>query len=278
MVATGDTEGAASLVRNAMDGVDPTALPWLHAMLLVELARVHDARGDATAAAHAARDASRELAALDVAVADRDSTLLARLTPGADRPGAALPATLTPDARGWIVAHGGLMARLPDSKGLRYVAELVRRPGCERHALDLVDRVEGVDVDGGVDRRSLGDAGELIDSKARAAYRRRLECLRADVENALAADRLDDAEAIQNEIDQLVRELARAFGLGGRSRQASAVAERARLNVTRAIRAATARVADVVPAGRLLDARIRTGLYCAYEPVVDDTVRWIVQS
>ena len=30
------------------------------------------------------------------------------------------------------------------AEGLQYVAELVRNPGVERHALDLVDRVEGV--------------------------------------------------------------------------------------------------------------------------------------
>jgi hypothetical protein len=47
------------------------------------------------------------------------------------------------------------------------------------------------------------------------------------------------------------------------------------VNVTRAIRAATARLIDEFPdPGLVLDRRIRTGRYCAYEPVTDDPVRW----
>ncbi len=91
--------------------------------------------------------------------------------------------------------------------------------------------------------------------------------------------RLEAAEALQGELDQLVAQLAQAFGLGGRNRVAASAAERARLNVTRALRAALARLDEAVPgAGAALDRRVRTGLYCAYEPADDDPVRWIVQS
>ncbi len=55
--------------------------------------------------------------------------------------------------------------------------------------------------------------------------------------------------ALQAELDQLVGQLAQAFGLGGRGRRASSAAERARLNVTRALRAATARVQRGPPRG-----------------------------
>jgi hypothetical protein len=168
--------------------------------------------------------------------------------------------------------------QLRDSKGLRYLAELVAHPGCERHALDLVDAVEGVDP-GGVDRRSLGDAGELLDGPARSAYRRRIEELRSACDDELAAGRLDRAEALEEELQQLVGQLAAAFGLGGRDRRAASAAERARLNVTRALRAALARLEEALPeAGAALDRRVRTGLYCAYEPDEGDGVRWIVQS
>ena len=169
---------------------------------------------------------------------------------------------------------------MADSKGLRYLVELVGRPGVERHALDLVDRVEGSAPPGrGVDRRRLGDAGDIIDSRARAQYRRRVEELRAEVDEALDVDDLDRAEALQAELDQFVAQLARAFGLGGKARQASSAVERARLNVTRALRAATARVADALPeAGAALDRNVRTGTYCAYDPPADDPIRWIVQS
>ena len=108
---------------------------------------------------------------------------------------------------------------------------------------------------------------------------------RVDVPDPLAAqiEHLaigDDAgaEALQGEIDALVAQLASAFGLGGRGRRAASTAEKARLNVTRAVRAATAKLAEALPgAGAALDRGVRTGLYCAYEPVTGDP-RWIVQS
>ena len=174
---------------------------------------------------------------------------------------------------------GGSSVRLADTKGLRYLAELVARPGVERHALDLVDRVEGIAPVGGPDRRTLGDAGEVLDARARAAYRHRIEQLRAEADEALAAGQLDTAEAKQEELGVLVAQLAQAFGLGGRGRRAASAAERARLNVTRALRAAIAKLAEAMPgAGEVLDRRVRTGLYCVYEPVTGDEVRWIVQS
>ncbi|MFP5375927.1 MAG: hypothetical protein ACLGIO_03975, partial [Acidimicrobiia bacterium] len=83
-------------------------------------------------------------------------------------------------------------------------------------------------------------------------------------------------EALQDELDALVAHLARAFGLGGRGRPAASAAERARVNVTRALRTAAARLAEALPeAGPALDRGIRTGTYCAYEPAEGD-VRWVV--
>jgi hypothetical protein len=165
-----------------------------------------------------------------------------------------------------------MTVRLRDSKGLRYVAELLRNPGCERHALDLVDRVEGV---GEVDRRAIGDAGPLLDGTARTAYRHRIEELRSAIDDASLGGRFEEAERLQLEHDELLAQLARAFGLGGRERVAGSAAERARLNVTRAIRAAVLGLERALPgAGAALDRRVRTGTYCAYEPV-DDDLRWV---
>jgi hypothetical protein len=59
---------------------------------------------------------------------------------------------------------------------------------------------------------------------------------------------------------------AQAFQQASR-RAAASHAERARLNATRAIRAAMANLARANPApGRHLAATIRTGRYCAYTP------------
>jgi len=275
LAAGGDLAGAIGTVESALDRLPAAGVPLLRATLLLDLARLHDRAGNRAAARVEATRASAALAGLDVVVGPDDVALLQRLAAakGDSRPAA----TLSRDERGWVVACGDIRCPLPDTKGLRYIAELVRSPGVERHALDLVDRVEGVAA--GVDRRRLGDAGELLDAQARTAYRHRIEALRAEVDDALEMGAEDRAEALQAELDQLVGQLAQAFGLGGRSRRASSATERARLNVTRALRAATARLSEIVPeAGAVLDQRLRTGIYCAYEPEESDPVRWAVQT
>jgi hypothetical protein len=76
-------------------------------------------------------------------------------------------------------------------------------------------------------------------------------------------------------MDFLVGELARAVGLGGRDRRAASHAERARLNVTRAIRAAMANLARANPAlGRHLSWTVRTGRYCSYTPDPRAPIAW----
>ena len=275
LAAGGDVAGAIRTVETALDRLPAAGVPLVRATLLIELARLHDRAGNRAAARVEASRASAALAGLDVVVGPDDLALLQRLTAakGDSRPAA----TLRRNERGWVVACGDIQCPLPDTKGLRYIAELVRNPGVERHALDLVDRVEGVTA--GVDRRRLGDAGELLDTQARTAYRHRIEALRAEIEDALDMGAEDRAEALQAELDQLVGQLAQAFGLGGRSRRASSATERARLNVTRALRSATARLGEIVPeAAAVLDQRLRTGIYCAYEPDENDPLRWVVQA
>lgn len=274
LAASGATDEAIAIVESALDALPETRLPLLQATLLADLARLHDAAGDAVAARVEAARAAAAFGALDVVVPTADAALLARLqTPASTT---TRLATLAADGTGWTVAFGDARARIPGSKGMSYLAELVRNPGAERHALALVDGVEGVSAEG-LDRRRLGDAGPMLDGQARTAYRRRIEDLRTEVDDALEAGAIERAEALQDELDGLVAELARAFGLGGRERAASSAAEKARLNVTRALRTAVARVQALAPeAGDVLDRGLRTGAYCAFEPKPDEPVHWIV--
>lgn len=278
LAARGELERAVAVLEAAVDDLDTVRLPWLHASLLLELARHRERAGDHAVAVLAATAASSALVALDVVVRPTDVALLQRLVPASPTRRTTV-AELRRDGRWWSASWGGTSVRLKDNKGMRYLAELVGAPGTERHALDLVDIVEGVGGDDQPGRRTLGDAGAVLDGQARRAYRHRIEALRGDIDDAVAGERLEVAEALQDELDQLVVQLAQAFGLGGRDRMAASAAERSRLNVTRALRAALARLGEAVPgAGAALDRRVRTGLYCAYEPADDDPVRWIVQS
>ena len=74
------------------------------------------------------------------------------------------------------------------------------------------------------------------------------------------------AERLHSEHQALAGELRRATGLSGRPRRATAEAERARVNVTRTLRAAVARIARAAPvAGAHLDSSVRTGRVCRYQ-------------
>ena len=168
-----------------------------------------------------------------------------------------------------------------------FFALLLGQPGRELHATDLEAMVGGPTepTASGPDRRvdhgelglrpDFGDAGELLDAEARAAYKARLDELEEELDEA---ERFNDpirAERAREERDFLVRELARAVGLGGRDRRAASHAERARLNATRAIRAALANLARAHPAlGRHLAANIRAGQYCSYTPDPRTPVTW----
>jgi hypothetical protein len=119
----------------------------------------------------------------------------------------------------------------------------------------------------GLPRSALGDAGELLDARAKDAYRRRLTEVDDDIEQARANGDIERAAQADTERDFLVGELARAFGLGGRDRRAASASERARAGVTRAVRQAIARIGEHHPQlGEHLSRTIRTGTYCAYLP------------
>ena len=173
----------------------------------------------------------------------------------------------------WSVAFEGQTVRLRDLKGLRYLARLLAEPGREFHVRDLVAGESGWSADAGRSaERGLAfsaglDAGVLLDAQAKEAYRRRLAEIDEDIEEARAVGDEERAAQAEAERDFLLRELARAVGLGGRDRRVGSASERARASVTRAIRQAMARIHEHHPTlGEHLDRAIRTGTFCAYLP------------
>ena len=76
------------------------------------------------------------------------------------------------------------------------------------------------------------------------------------------------AERLRAEREALTNQLAAAVGLGGRGRRAGSAIERARVNVQRRIRDAIRKIAEQNPElARHLDWTVRTGAFCAYEPL-----------
>jgi len=178
---------------------------------------------------------------------------------GLATPLASAPVTMSREASGWRIAQGARVATLKDSRGLGLLAQLVELPGQELHVLVLA----GADATGGAD----GDAGELLDQRARAAYRQRLAELESELAQAERNGQAQRASQLEGERQALLAELSRAFGLGGRPRRAGSATERARVNVQRRLRDAIVRITQAdADLGRFFEQSVRTGTYCCFRP------------
>jgi tetratricopeptide (TPR) repeat protein len=158
----------------------------------------------------------------------------------------------------WTLSFGGKTVTIPDAKGLHDLAWLVAHPGKEVAAAELM----------GVPAQAVGAGGDaVLDDRARAAYKRRLQELEDDLAEAESFNDTERASRAREERDFLAAELAGALGLGGRDRKLGDSGERARKAVTMRIRNSVGRIAKVHPdLARHLERSVRTGAFCSYEP------------
>jgi hypothetical protein len=181
----------------------------------------------------------------------------------------------------WTLVFRGHLARLRDAKGLHYIACLLQHPGQEIHVCNLLAVVGEAPPCRELGRQQdlrtcgLGDAGPLLDAQAKAAYKRRLDDLRGELEET---ERMNDpgrSAHVHAEIEALIGQLSAAIGLGGRDRHAASGAERARLGVTKRIRATVEKIWHINPAlAHHLRATITTGYFCVYAPLATNATSW----
>ena len=257
----------------------------------VDRARVlvkRDQPGDRAVAQRLVESAMVTCRVLGLPAIEREASAVARSLDMDERPADLAPvampvaptATFRREGDFWSIG-GERTLRLRHTKGLSYLAMLIAEPGREFHALDLAGRVGTMErgigaagVAGAAEAAALslhvdeqGSPGEAIDDEAKAAYRRRLRELQAELDEAEAFNDPARGEAARLEMDALEAHLSAAFGLGGRARPQGSAAERARQSVTKAIRDALRRIAaGDSEIGEHLGRSVRTGLYCAYDP------------
>jgi pimeloyl-ACP methyl ester carboxylesterase len=222
-------------------------------------------------------DRSAAIRKLDTAIEllrDRGPTV------DADAPGPSSRAVFRREADYWTISSGRTVMRLKDAKGLHYIAYLLARPGCEVFA-GVLATLGTMPDDGhktlarGESRRDLGDAGPLLDAKAREQYRRRIADLDDDLEEAVRLNDTGRAERLRAEVEAVREQVAAAVGFGARDRKAASHAERARLMVTKAIKTALEKIrANDRALGRHLATSITTGTCCVYDPGPDVTIAW----
>lgn len=229
------------------------------------------AMGDRAAAARHFAAASRAARALGTA------RLVDRIRAAADEEKPPTDNVFRRDGDYWTIRHRSAEFRLRDSKGLRDLRELLAHPGTSIAALDLVtslgERSSSRPTRDGL--HSPSDAGEVLDATARTAYRRRLQELEHEADDADATGDAERSARLAAERDALLSALTTAYGLGGRARRMGSPAERARTAVTTRIRDTIRRIAQADPdLGEHLARSVRTGTFCVYDPVT--SVHWSV--
>ncbi len=113
----------------------------------------------------------------------------------------------------------------------------------------------------------------MLDHEALDEYRKRVDELRREIEQAEANNDIGRAGRLREEFDALVAEVSRATGLGGTSRKATDDRERARQAVSAAIRRALKAIkAEHEPLWRHLRTGLKIGEVLCYEP--DRPVPW----
>jgi tetratricopeptide (TPR) repeat protein len=179
------------------------------------------------------------------------------------------------------VVYAGEAVLLRDLKGMRYIARLLAEHGREFHVIDLVAAERGAPLvltPAITDQLSAslgGDAGPVLDARAKEAYRRRLQEIEDDIDEATLMGDIERAALAKADHDYLVRELSRAFGLGGRERRAGATSERARASVARTLRYAMDRIAEHHQSlAEHLRQTLQTGTYCGYFPDPRVPINW----
>jgi tetratricopeptide (TPR) repeat protein len=292
----GDPEGAIEHLRAALElNTRLGALPFAARSErdLARLLRARDAPGD--------RDKAIELqrAALETAGRLGMATTAARIREElfADGPGepervgsepalagGSTPAVFRREGEYWSIALEGEAFRLRDAKGLHYLGSLLRHPGREFHVLDLVTMEEGASPSWSARRRDREEqlhggrssgSGPFLDEQAKSSYRARLRELEQELDEVTEWADPVRAANLREEMDFLTDELAAAVGLGGRDRQTGSEAERARVNITRAIRSALGRIREhSAGVADHLDSTVHTGTFCSYSPDPRAPISW----
>jgi len=156
----------------------------------------------------------------------------------------------------WSIAYERAGAQLVEVKGFHDIARLLARPHEPVHCIELLGAVP-----------TSGSQDEMLDPRARREYRCRIQELQSELERATTDNDAAAADRSRAELDAVIDELAKATGLGGRSRKIGDPAERARSTVRWRIRSAIKKIAAAHPRlGQHLANSVRTGVFCQYSP------------
>ena len=185
----------------------------------------------------------------------------------------------------WTLKFGSNQPiRLKDSVGLVYIHHLIQHPGYEFPVLILVQQTRGAaavgrtttaaeakDADLSLD--DFSGTGPSLDNEALQDYRKRIEDLEDDIEEAERNNNPEAAANAREEQQLLESQITAAVGLGGHPRPVGSPAENARKSVLEAIRRALKNIRTMDShLGNHLTNSINTGVRVSYSP--ESAVDW----
>ena len=174
----------------------------------------------------------------------------------------------------WEVKYQQHAGVVPDCRGLRYIAVLVRDAGSGKdpiHAKELTALATG--QPGGAIELEIDDA--VLDSKAKKQLMKRLEEIAFERDRAVAVEDFTRAASLDDEYEQIADELGRTSAPRGASRRNTPfvhAGEKARKAVAKAIVEAIDKIAahpDLTPLAEHLASTIRKGQWLSYTGSID---------
>jgi tetratricopeptide (TPR) repeat protein len=276
LATAGDSEGAVTWLRRAMTANRRLGNRPFDAMIRADLAAALVARGRPEDADEARRLVVQAIAAGNaMGLHPRTSWWQDRLDAlGADAaaPEPARRGLMARRGASWRLGVEGRCVEIDDGVGVRYLAELLKRPDTDIAATEL-----SASVGGGAVVAQTTDT--VLDARAVQAYRLRLAALERELDMADLTGDQERGRRASEERQAVLDALRQATGRGGRTRAFSDDAERCRMRVTKAIRRSLARISAAdATLGRSLGASVRTGFVCRYETDPMLPIAWSVES
>jgi predicted ATPase len=176
------------------------------------------------------------------------------------------------EAEYWTLVFDGVGCHIEHTLGLQYIAHLLQHPRQDFTAVFLATGNETPPEPVPTGSRTIDDGrGPQVTT----AIRQRLTDLQEELAKAREFNDQGRVERLQEELETLTQELMQTLSSGRRRRATTSPAERARLNVTRAIRSTLKKIAVSHPSlGRYLTQTVKTGTTCVYTPDPSPPIPW----
>lgn len=172
----------------------------------------------------------------------------------------------------WRLVFEGKSRTAKHSKGMEYLAVLLRHRGEEFHAARLRALAAGKD-----EVVVLGPGDEILDDPSLKKIHERLRELDAEIQEAEDDNNLGLLGSLKEEHARLLEDVGRATGLRGRRRRIPGPSEKARQALSKAVHRALDEVeANHQELGTHLRNAVTIGEFLAYRP--DQPMHWFVKT